>query len=130
MPHVWPTWRWSGSSRVSSPGPLPSHIVDIRISQERPDHAHELHSRAGGPTVSLDLQILRRSLAAVGNLFVLDPLALVDSRKARLDALLRRSSVATGILLNEHTDHDGARVLEHACRMRLEGIVAKRIALP
>jgi bifunctional non-homologous end joining protein LigD len=29
--------------------------------------------------------------------------------------------------LNEHTDQDGARMFEHACRMGLQGIVAKRI---
>jgi bifunctional non-homologous end joining protein LigD len=33
----------------------------------------------------------------------------------------------TGIRFNEHTsDLDGATVLEHACKMGLEGIVSKR----
>jgi bifunctional non-homologous end joining protein LigD len=54
----------------------------------------------------------------------------LDDRKSKLDALLRRSRVDSGIQLNEHTDHDGARVFEEVCRMGLEGIVAKRIDLP
>jgi ATP-dependent DNA ligase len=33
------------------------------------------------------------------------------------------ASAGGGILLNEHTDHDGAWVFEHACRMGVEGIV-------
>jgi bifunctional non-homologous end joining protein LigD len=55
----------------------------------------------------------------------------LDTRKGQLEALLRRSRVAGGgIMLNEHTDHGGTRVFEHACRMGLESIVAKRIDLP
>ncbi len=54
---------------------------------------------------------------------------LVD-RKTKLDALLRRSRVDSGIQLNEHTNHNGTHVFEEVCRMGLEGIVAKRIDLP
>jgi ATP-dependent DNA ligase len=35
-----------------------------------------------------------------------------------------------GIELNEHTNADGAIVFRHACKMGLEGIVSKRLALP
>jgi hypothetical protein len=33
-----------------------------------------------------------------------------------------------GIVFNEHTDEDGAVVFRHACKLRLEGIVSKRLA--
>jgi len=31
-----------------------------------------------------------------------------------------------GVRFNEHIEHDGPVVFEHACRMGLEGIVSKR----
>ena len=46
-------------------------------------------------------------------------------RKATLASLLSRTG--PGLCLNEHLAHqDGAEVFAHACRMGLEGIVAKR----
>jgi bifunctional non-homologous end joining protein LigD len=51
--------------------------------------------------------------------------ASVETRRATLAGLLRKAS--TGIRLSEHLDGtDGAKVFQHACRMGLEGIVAKR----
>jgi bifunctional non-homologous end joining protein LigD len=35
-----------------------------------------------------------------------------------------------GIVLGEHTDEDGATIFLQACRMRLEGIVSKRLSAP
>jgi len=52
---------------------------------------------------------------------------LVD-RKQRLAKMLARGGAA--IQFNEHIDHDGAAVFEHACRLGLEGIVSKRIDSP
>ena len=49
-------------------------------------------------------------------------------RKARLAKLLGRKT--GGIFFNEHTDEDGAVVFRHACKMRLEGIVSKRLSKP
>ena len=57
----------------------------------------------------------------------LRPLPL-GKRKAKLAKLLARAQV--GIVLNEHTDENGAVVFLHACRMDLEGIVSKRLASP
>lgn len=51
-------------------------------------------------------------------------LPLID-RKRHLAKLLARSDDA--IRFNDHLEHDGAIVFEHACRMGLEGIVSKRI---
>jgi bifunctional non-homologous end joining protein LigD len=34
------------------------------------------------------------------------------------------------ITYNEHLNHDGALVFEHACRLGLEGIVSKRLDAP
>jgi bifunctional non-homologous end joining protein LigD len=46
-------------------------------------------------------------------------------RRATLRSLIKRAGA--GILLSEHiNDGDGASVFAHACRMGLEGIVAKR----
>jgi ATP-dependent DNA ligase len=57
----------------------------------------------------------------------LRPLPLGE-RKARLAKLLGRKT--GGIFFNEHTDEDGAVVFRHACKMRLEGIVSKRLSKP
>jgi bifunctional non-homologous end joining protein LigD len=57
----------------------------------------------------------------------LRPLPLSD-RKAHLQRLLDRNDPR--ILFNEHIAADGAVVFDHACRMGLEGIVAKRLDMP
>jgi bifunctional non-homologous end joining protein LigD len=49
-------------------------------------------------------------------------------RKARLKKLLAKAP--SGIHYNEHIEDDGGLVYEHACKMGLEGIVAKRLDLP
>ena len=57
----------------------------------------------------------------------LRPLPLSD-RKAKLARLLARKPA--GIVLNEHTDEDGATVFRHACKLGFEGIVSKRLSAP
>jgi ATP-dependent DNA ligase len=47
-----------------------------------------------------------------------------EARRARLANLLRKARV--GVRLSEHLDSDGALAFAHACRLGLEGIVAKR----
>ena len=54
--------------------------------------------------------------------------AAMEARKARLAKVLAR--VKDGIQFNEHIEDDGQLVYEHACKMGLEGIVAKRLDLP
>jgi ATP-dependent DNA ligase len=46
------------------------------------------------------------------------------TRKATLASLLSKAS--SGILLNQHFEHDGPTVFAHACKLGLEGIVSKR----
>ena len=53
--------------------------------------------------------------------------APLEQRKGKLERLLAHSD---GIRLSEHLDGDGAIVFEHACKLRLEGIVSKRRDLP
>jgi bifunctional non-homologous end joining protein LigD len=48
----------------------------------------------------------------------------LEERKAGLRRLLRNRK--SGIVYNDHLEGDGAAIFEHACRMGLEGIVAKR----
>jgi bifunctional non-homologous end joining protein LigD len=55
------------------------------------------------------------------------PLPLVD-RKRRLARLLGKRRI--GIVLSQHTDEDGAAIFQQACKMRLEGIVSKRLSAP
>jgi ATP-dependent DNA ligase len=55
----------------------------------------------------------------------LRPLPFDEARLMRL--LWRRSD---GIVLNEHTDEDGATVFRHACKLGFEGIVSKRLVAP
>ena len=52
----------------------------------------------------------------------------LGERKARLAKLVGRSD--RGIVYNEHTDEDGSTVFRHACKLRLEGIVSKRLTAP
>jgi bifunctional non-homologous end joining protein LigD len=47
-----------------------------------------------------------------------------EVRRATLRSLIKRAG--PGIRLSEHLDGDGALAFQHACRMGLEGIVAKR----
>jgi bifunctional non-homologous end joining protein LigD len=50
----------------------------------------------------------------------------IEVRKASLASILRRSRL--GVRLNEHLEHDcGLTVLQHACKLGLEGIVSKRL---
>jgi bifunctional non-homologous end joining protein LigD len=57
----------------------------------------------------------------------LRPLPLSD-RKRRLAKLIGRRRV--GIVLNSHSDDEGAAIFRHACRKGLEGIVSKRLSAP
>jgi len=52
----------------------------------------------------------------------------LETRKGRLAKALSRAK--DGILLNEHIEDDGELVFEHACRLGLEGIIAKRLDMP
>ena len=52
----------------------------------------------------------------------------LEARKRRLAKALSRAK--DGILLNEHIEHHGELVFEHACKLGLEGIIAKRIGVP
>jgi len=45
-------------------------------------------------------------------------------RRATLRSLIKRAGA--GVKISEHLDGDGAAAFQHACRMGLEGIVAKR----
>jgi bifunctional non-homologous end joining protein LigD len=50
----------------------------------------------------------------------------IEVRKATLASILRKAS--HGVRLNEYLEHpEGAVVLQHACKMGLEGIVSKRL---
>jgi bifunctional non-homologous end joining protein LigD len=51
----------------------------------------------------------------------------LEKRKRRLEKLLARTS---GIRFVEHLEGDGAIIFQHACKMKLEGIVSKRRDLP
>jgi bifunctional non-homologous end joining protein LigD len=61
--------------------------------------------------------------------FDLTPAALVD-RKALLQAIVAALPAGTRVRFSEHLAEDGPTMLEHACRLGLEGIVSKRADLP
>jgi bifunctional non-homologous end joining protein LigD len=55
----------------------------------------------------------------------------LTERKAELEALLQRAQAAgVAVRYSEHFGDDGARVLQQACKMGLEGIVSKRTDAP
>ena len=51
-----------------------------------------------------------------------DPL---EVRKATLRSMLAKAGL--GLRFNEHLEGDGPTVFAHACKLRLEGIVSKRL---
>src|SRR5262245_30224545 len=59
--------------------------------------------------------------------FDLTPASLID-RKSVLQQIL--AAVPPPICFGEHLEADGATVLEHSCRLGLEGIISKRKDLP
>jgi bifunctional non-homologous end joining protein LigD len=52
------------------------------------------------------------------------------ARKGRLHKLLHENSDQTVISFVDHLDAAGSEVLNTACRMKLEGIVSKRLSMP
>ncbi|MBA2439983.1 MAG: hypothetical protein H0V50_04835, partial [Thermoleophilaceae bacterium] len=52
----------------------------------------------------------------------------LEVRKGRLAKALRR--VKDGIQFNEHIEEEGGLVFKHACKLGLEGIIAKRLDMP
>jgi bifunctional non-homologous end joining protein LigD len=54
-----------------------------------------------------------------------DPL---KSRKAMLEMILTKAGV--GIRFNEHMEGNGETVFRQACKLRLEGMVSKRLGSP
>jgi bifunctional non-homologous end joining protein LigD len=59
----------------------------------------------------------------------LTPAALVD-RKALLAEIVAALPASSPIRFSEHLAEDGPTMLEHACRLGLEGIVSKRVDMP
>jgi bifunctional non-homologous end joining protein LigD len=79
----------------------------------------------------------RRGVVSEAMLYAFDLLELdgedlrsvpLGDRKKRLARLVGKRRL--GIVLSEHTDEDGATIFRQACRMGLEGIVAKRLGAP
>jgi bifunctional non-homologous end joining protein LigD len=67
-----------------------------------------------------DFERLRAALAERGG----SRAAFLYGRRATLTGLLRRAH--PGVRLSEHLDGDGETIFRHACRLGVEGIVAKR----
>jgi bifunctional non-homologous end joining protein LigD len=61
--------------------------------------------------------------------FDLTKAALLD-RKALLQRIVGALPATAPIRFSEHLEEDGPRILEHTCRLGLEGIVSKRTDLP
>jgi bifunctional non-homologous end joining protein LigD len=85
-----------------------------------------------------DFDLLRAAVGRLGSrdafLYVFDVLEIngtdlrPDAWEERRKVLVRllRTANADGVRLSEHLDGEGALAFHHACRMGLEGIVAKR----
>jgi ATP-dependent DNA ligase len=52
----------------------------------------------------------------------------IEDRKSRLQKLIDNQH--TGIAFNKHFDVEGAVVFHHACKLRCQGIVSKRLGSP
>ena len=56
--------------------------------------------------------------------------AVLKDRKDLLQQLLAGLPAGSPIRFSEHLDVDGPTMLEHSCRLGLEGIISKRVDLP
>ena len=56
--------------------------------------------------------------------------AVLKDRKELLQRLLAGVPAGSPIRFSEHLDVDGPTMLEHSCRLGLEGIISKRVDLP
>ena len=56
--------------------------------------------------------------------------AVLKDRKELLQQLLAGLPAGSPIRFSEHLDVDGPTMLEHSCRLGLEGIISKRVDLP
>ncbi len=59
----------------------------------------------------------------------LTPATLLD-RKALLQQIVAGLAASSPVRFSEHLAEDGPTMLEHACRLGLEGIVSKRVDMP
>jgi bifunctional non-homologous end joining protein LigD len=55
---------------------------------------------------------------------------VLKDRKALLQCLLAGVPAGSPLRFSEHLDVDGPTMLEHSCRLGLEGIISKRVDLP
>jgi bifunctional non-homologous end joining protein LigD len=56
--------------------------------------------------------------------------ATLIERKALLEQIVAAGAPASAIRINEHLEIDGPTMLQHSCRLGLEGIISKRKDLP
>lgn len=102
-----------------------SFLIDGEAAICRPDGLSDFNSlrswRAGASAILIAFDLIELQGEDLRNLKLID-------RKQRLATML--ANRPDGIAYNEHLEHDGAVVFEHACRMGLEGIVSKRLDAP
>ncbi|MBM0204064.1 hypothetical protein JNW90_13790 [Micromonospora sp. STR1s_5] len=98
-------------------------VLDGEAVCQNPDGSSDFHALAGEDGC-------KRAVLWAFDLLMLDGVDLraepVEARREKLETLLRAASV-TGIAFSEHSTGDGQKMFEAACRMNLEGIVAKRL---
>jgi hypothetical protein len=87
-------------------------------------HLYRAHVRRGARTHRHGCGFPRRAPNAINDLQEQVERAEAAIAKAEAAARARKH---TGVVLNEHTDEDGAVVFRHACKLGFEGIVSKRL---
>jgi bifunctional non-homologous end joining protein LigD len=102
-----------------------SFLIDGEAAICRPDGLSDFNSlrssRAGQSAILVAFDLIEMDGEDLRDEKLID-------RKRRLAKILGKGP--KGIVYNEHLEHDGAIVFEHACRMGLEGIVSKRVDAP
>jgi len=103
-----------------------SFLIDGEAVIARDDGTPDFHAlrskRRGHEAVLFAFDLIERDGDDLRDLPLIE-------RKRRLAKLLGRAK-RRAILFNEHVTGDGPTVFEHVCRMRLEGIVSKRVDAP
>lgn len=104
-------------------------LIDGEVAAVLPDGRTSFqalqHARSGGDRalVYFAFDLLRLDGTP------LDTLPL-ETRKARLGALLRRGARDSRLRYSDHVEGNGAAFFDRACEMRLEGIISKQRHLP
>ncbi|AKT40973.1 non-homologous end-joining DNA ligase [Chondromyces crocatus] len=110
--------------------PVTSALIDGEVAAVLPDGRTSFQALQGALSRGSDARLYYFAF----DLLYLDGRELVSAplaeRKAALETLLAGRPEGSKVRLCDHLEEDGVQVLQHACRLGLEGVVSKRADAP